>query len=206
MTLLDVQNLGRDRAASDYVRRHQITVNGAYDLPFGRGRQFARTLNALGEAIAGGWRLSGIWRYTTGRYFTPLFTTAGGLSNNRPDVVAGVSANLPRDERTPLRWFNPAAFAPVPAVDPAIGTARFGNAGRNILIGPGLNTMDVSLAKSFRLREKASLSFRLEAFNAMNHANYDIPNNNISTANLVGVVSGTITPARQMQFAVRLDF
>ena len=93
-----------------------------------------------------------------------------------------------------------------PAVDPAIGTARFGNAGRNILIGPGLNTMDVSLAKSFRLREKASLSFRLEAFNAMNHANYDIPNNNISTANLVGVVSGTITPARQMQFAVRLDF
>ena len=40
----------------------------------------------------------------------------------------------------------------------------------------------------------------------MNHANYDIPNNNISTANLVGVVSGTITPARQLQFAVRLDF
>ena len=204
--LLDVQNLGRDRAASDYVRRHQITVNGAYDLPFGRGRQFARTMNAMGEAMLGGWRLSGIWRYTTGRYFTPLFTAAGGLSNNRPDVVAGVSANLRRDQRTPLRWFNPAAFAPVPAVDPAIGTARFGNAGRYILVGPGLNTMDVSLAKSFRLREKASLSFRLEAFNAMNHANYDIPNNNISTANLVGVVSGTITPARQLQFAVRLDF
>jgi hypothetical protein len=193
--LLDVQNLGRDRARSDYVRRHQFTVNSTYDIPVPRNL-----------APLAGWRLSGIWRFTTGRYFTPLFTAAGGLSNNRPDVVPGVEANLPRDQRSPLRWFNPAAFAPVPAVDPALGSARFGNAGRNILVGPGLNTMDLSLAKTFRLQDRLSASFRLEAFNAMNHPNYDIPNNNISTTNLVGVISQTVTPARQIQFAFRLDF
>ena len=204
--LLDVQNLGRDRARSDYVRRHQITINGTYDLPWGRGRQLLRDMPAWAEALAGGWRMSGIWRDTTGRYFTPSFTTAGGLSNNRPDVVAGVQANLPADERTPLRWFNPAAFAAVPATDPTTGQPRFGNAGRNILVGPGLNTMDASLAKSFRLRESKVVSFRIEAFNVMNHANYDLPQSNISTTNLVGSISQTVIPARQMQFAVRLDF
>jgi hypothetical protein len=204
--LLDVQNLGRDRAPSDYVRRHQLTMNETYDLPFGRERQLLRNMPAWAEAVAGGWRLSGIWRYTTGRYFTPVFTAAGGLSNNRPDVVAGVPANLPADQRTPQRWFNPAAFSTVPSIDPATGLPRFGNAGRNILVGPGLNTMDASLAKSFRIHESAVVSLRLEAFNLMNHANYDLPQNNISNTNVVGTISQTVVPARQMQFAIRLDF
>ncbi|MFL6446741.1 MAG: hypothetical protein ACJ746_03520 [Bryobacteraceae bacterium] len=131
--LLDVQNLGRDRADGDYTRRQQLTVNGTYDLPFGHGRPFPGNTPAVADAVLAGCRLSGIMRYTTGRYFTPTFTANGGLSNNRPDVVYGVAANLPPDQRTPLRWFNPAAFAVVPAVDPILGTPRFGNAGRNTL-------------------------------------------------------------------------
>src|SRR5262249_35080949 len=153
------------------------------------------------------WRVSWIWRLTTGRYLTPSFTAQGGLSNNRPDVVYGVSPNLAADRRSPQRWFNPAAFAPVPAIDPVTGLPRFGNAGRNIILGPGLSVMDATLAKSFRLqREGAQVTFRLEAFNLMNHPNYDLPQSNISQANLVGTISAVVTPARQAQMAVRLDF
>lgn len=204
--LLDVQNLGRDRANSDYTRRHQVTVNGTYDLPFGRGKLLGTHMPRLLDLAAGGWRLSGIWRYTTGRYFTPSFTASGGLSNNRPDVIAGVAANLPGDQRTRLRWFNPAAFAIVPAADPVTGLPRFGNAGRNILIGPGLNSLDATLGKTFSLGEKRLLSFRLEAFNLSNHPNYDLPDPNISNTNTVGTISATVIPARQFQFAFRLDF
>jgi hypothetical protein len=205
--LLDVQNLGRDRARSDYVRRHQVTINGTYELPFGAGHRLLRDVPRWANAAVGGWRLSGISRYTTGRYFTPSFTAAGGLSNNRPDVVAGVQANLPGGERTPQRWFNPAAFSLVPATDPLLGLPRFGNAGRNILLGPGLATIDASLAKSVRLRDSGmATSFRLEAFNLFNHSNYDLPQSNISQTNLVGSIAGTTVDARQVQFALRLDF
>jgi len=204
--LLDVQNLGRDRANSDYTRRHQITADATYDLPVGRGRPFLNHMPKALDAIAAGWRLSGIWRYTTGRYFTPSFTATGGLSNNRPDVVYGVQANLPGDQRTRVRWFNPAAFAIVPAIDPVTGLPRFGNAGRNILAGPGLDSVDAMLAKSFGLGEKRALSLRLEAFNLLNHPNYDLPDANISNTNTAGSISATVIPARQVQLAARFEF
>ena len=197
--LLDVENLGRDRADSDYVRRHNFKVNGSWDVPFAPRTGIAR--------FFGGWRISGIWQYMTGLYFTPVFSTTGGLSNNRPDVVYGVQANLPRGERTPQRWFNPAAFAEVPATDPVTGMPRFGNAGRNILIGPGINIVDASIAKSVPIfREDWKLTFRLEFFNAMNQANYDYPEDNISDPNTVGTISRTSKPMRQAQFAFRFDF
>jgi hypothetical protein len=191
--LLDLENLGRDRADSDYVRRHVINVNATWDIPW-KHRYF------------GGWRLSGIWRYSTGRYLTPTFTSTGGLSNNRPDVVYGVKPNLPRSQRSPNRWFNPAAFREVPAVDPITGLPRFGNAGRNIVIGPGINVMDVSVAKQYRLREKQTATFRLELFNFLNHPNYGAPDMNISNVNTVATINRVIRPMRQAQFALRYDF
>jgi len=205
--LLDVENLGRDRADSDYVRRHLVKANGAYELPFGRGKALLNSGPRWLDWMVGGWRLAGIWHYTTGMRFTPQFSTTGGLNNNRPDVVPGERANLPRRARKPSGWFNPKAFAEVPALDPATGLPRFGNAGRNILIGPGLNIADLSLAKLVPLRgERWKLSFRMEAFNAFNHANYDFPDNNISNTNTVAKISRTVKPMRQMQFALRLDF
>jgi hypothetical protein len=197
--LIDVENLGRDRADSDYVKRHVFKVNGTWDIPFAPSGKWARYF--------GGWRLSGIWQYMTGLRFTPSFASTGGLSNNRPDVVAGVKANLPRGERSAARWFNPAAFREVPAVDPGTNQPRFGNAGRNILVGPGLNVVDTSLAKSFPVwREGHRFTFRLEFFNAFNHPNLDYPDANISNTNTVGTITRVLKPTRQAQFAFRYDF
>ena len=205
--LLDVQNLGRDRANSDYVRRHAISANFVYDLPLGRNRTYFSGMPKWADAAVGGWRLSGIWRRTTGRYLTPLFTSSGGLSNSRPDVVYGVSPNLPADRRSPNRWFNPAAFAIVPATDPTTGLPRFGNAGRNTIVGPGLNLMDANVAKVFPLaKERKTLTLRLEAFNLLNHANYGTPALNISNTSTVASITNVLRPMRQVQFAVRFDF
>jgi hypothetical protein len=191
--LLDIENLGRDRADSDYVRRHVINVNATWELPLRRG-------------LLGGWRLRSIWRYSTGRYLTPSFASTGGLNNNRPDVVYGVSPNLARGQRSPRLWFNPAAFAEVPAVDPVTGRPRFGNAGRNTVAGPGVNVVDASLAKLFRIREGQAIAFRLEIFNLLNHPNYGAPDTNISNVNTAGTINRVIRPMRQAQFAIRYDF
>jgi hypothetical protein len=191
--LLDLENLGRDRANSDYVRRHVINVNATWQLPW-RHRLF------------GGWRLSSIWRFSTGRYLTPTFTATGGLANNRPDVVYGVSPNLPGGERSADRWFNAAAFTPAPATDPVTGQPRFGNAGRNIILGPGVNVIDASLAKLFRVHEGHDITFRLEFFNLLNHPNFGAPVTNISSVNTVTTIDRVVRPMRQAQFALRYDF
>jgi Carboxypeptidase regulatory-like domain/TonB-dependent Receptor Plug Domain len=205
--LLDVQNLGRDRADSDYVRRHTITMNGVYDLPVGRNRPFLSTMPRWLDMAAGGWRLGGIWRFSTGRYLTPTFTSSGGLSNSRPDVVYGVSPNLPRGQRSPDQWFNPNAFVAVPAVDPITGLPRYGNAGRNTIIGPGVNIVDANLAKVFPLgKERKSITLRMEAFNLMNHPNYTAPSLNISNTTTVATITSVVKPMREVQFAARLDF
>ncbi len=205
--LIDVQNLGRDRANSDYVRRHSVNLNGTYDLPIGRHQPFLNHLPRALETVAGGWKLGGIWHFATGRYLTPSFTSSGGLSNSRPDVVAGISPNLPRGQRTPQQWFNPGAFAIVPATDPVTGLARYGNAGRNTILGPGTNYMDANLAKSIALgSERRTLTFRVEIFNLLNHPNYANPQLNISNTNTVATITSVLRPMREAQFAARFAF
>jgi hypothetical protein len=204
---LDILSPGRDRANSDYARRHGINVNAVYMLPVGTGRAFGGSMPGWADAVAGGWIVSGIWHWTTGRYLTATMTSQGGLSSNRPDVVPGVSANLPFSKRSRNHWFNPDAFTLPPLLDPSTGLPRFGNAGRNTIIGPGTNVADLSLRKTFTLwNEKSRLSTEMSLFNSFNHPNWGDPDTNISNANTVGVVSTISKPMRIAQFAVRMDF
>lgn len=205
--ILDVENLGRDRANSDYVRRHQANGNFTWEMPVGRRKRFGSQFPGWLDAGLGGWRLSGMWRYTTGRYLTPSYTNSFGFSaSNRPDVVYGVSPDLPRGERGQARWFNPKAFSIPPQIDPEIGKTRFGNAGRNIVAGPGMNLCDASLSKSFRAGERRSVILRMDMFNVLNHANWANPDMNISNVNTVGVISAINGTMRQAQFAVQYQF
>jgi len=206
--ILDMENRGRDRANSDYVRRHVITANTQYRLPFGRNGRFLKSAGGWQQAVVGGWQVGGIWRYQTGQYLTPSFSQSNALSNNRPDRVLGVPADLPGDQRGPQRWFNPAAFAIPPTLDPATGEARFGNCGRNVVLGPGLNVMDLAMYKMFPLgkSERRSITFRLELFNALNHPNWGNPDMAITNTATVATITRVTVPARQAQFALRFDF
>ena len=207
VSALDVQNLGRDRADSDYVRRHTVHMNATWEMPVGRGKALLSTAPRWLDLVAGGWRLSGIWSSYTGKRFTPTINNTG-LSNTRPEYVYGVQANLPSDQRTAARWFNPAAFTPPPVIcGPTANAVCFGNAGRNILVGPGIANVDASLAKSFPIfNEKRRLTLRIELFNAFNHPNYALPDPNISDVNTVGSITSLVKSMREAQFAARFDF
>ena len=88
-------------------------------------------------------------------------------------------------------------------VNPPIYT--FGNAGRNVLIGPGLFTRDLGADKDFRMNERLGLQFRSEFFNVLNRANFGLPNGSVGSA-AAGTITSVVTNARQIQFALRLHW
>jgi hypothetical protein len=98
------------------------------------------------------------------------------------------------------RYFDTSCFA-------APAQYVFGNAGRNIIRGPGLNNIDFSLHREFRVRleHATSLSFRAETFNAVNHPQFGNPGVTVGTATF-GVITGTSVVNRQLQLALRLTF
>jgi hypothetical protein len=177
-------------------RHHVAIVSHVYELPFGKGRQFA-SQGMLGHII-GNWDLSGAWTMYSGSYFTPTLgspvsnSTGGGPQ--RPDRIG--DGNLPSG-RTIDRWFDLNAFA----------TPRqftFGNSANFVLIGPGYFNTDLGIHRNFQVGERAKLSFRWEMFNSFNRANFNNPNATIGTAP-AGQISGTL-PARIMQFGLKLNF
>ncbi len=95
-------------------------------------------------------------------------------------------------------WFNPAAFA-----TPAAYT--FGNLGRNTVYGPGMQTMDIAMTRSFAIAERARVEMRAEAYNALNHSNWGTPNRFVNTPQFGSITEAT-TPGREFQLSARLSF
>ena len=193
----NVLNLGAEKGLSDFHRKHQFSGSFNYELPFGRGRAFAKDASGITDFFIGGWQLNGIVTLLSGTPFTPQYNS-GDISSQRPDLVGDPYSNIP-----PGLAFNPAAFAePVPTTaDPTY----YGNAGRNILIGPNFNSVDLSLLKNFRLNERARVQFRWEVFNAFNTVNFQTPGFRLDNSD-VGQYSQTSNRAREMQFALKLLF
>jgi len=193
----NVFDFAAERGLSDFHRKHQFTASFNYELPFGRGRAFLSDASGAVQALLGGWQMNGIVTLLSGRTFTPQFN-APDISQQRPDLVGDPYSNIP-----PGLFFNPAAFArprPTPS-DPNF----FGNAGRNILIGPSFKNVDLSLFKNFRLTEGVRLQFRAEAFNAFNHPNFQVPVFLLDRSN-VGQVTSTANEGREFQFVLKLLF
>jgi len=184
---------------SDFDVRHRFVLNGIYQLPFGKNGAYLK--KGIGAAILGGWELSGSLNTRTGRPFT--VTQSGdplslfGRSTTLPNLV-GESAI---SDRTVDRWFDPAAFQILPG-----GSSIFGNAGRNILRGPGFASLDLGIHRRFSLgSETRYLDLRWELFNALNRANFGLPNRTINSSN-VGTITTLSGDPRVMQFALRFNF
>ena len=138
--------------------------------------------------IAGGWQVNSILSLYTG---TPFTVTASATSLNAPgnsQVADQVKSQVAMPEGVGMgaSWFDPTAFASVTA-------ARFGNAGLNILRGPGVANLDLGLFRSFHLAERWNLQFRAEAFNATNTPHFNNPAANVSNTTLNS--DGSIPPA-----------
>jgi hypothetical protein len=131
--------------------------------------------------------LSEIDQSNTGR------STLGFGANDRPNVVGDPEVADP----SPDRWFNPAAFAL-----PQFGS--FGDAGRNILEGPGFQNVNASLLKNTFLKEGLNLQFRIEAFNLFNHPNFNLPDNFLGSPTFGQILSAQ--SPRHIQLGVKLLF
>ena len=194
----DPRNLAANYGLSNFDYRQRFTLSTLIQLPFGHGRKFLGNANRMIDAVAGGWEISSILTLQSGAPFTVNMAhrTSNTGTLQRPDRVC--DGNKPADQRTIAEWYDVNCFVP-----PANYT--FGNAGRNILIGPGMQTWDMGANKDFRLTERVGLQFRSEFFNALNHANFGVPNNAIGDPG-AGTINYVITNARQIQFALRMHW
>jgi hypothetical protein len=192
------ENLRADYGLSNFDIRQRFTLSTVYQLPFGHGRQLLSNANRLVDGIAGGWQISSILTLQGGMPFSISMATATDNTGTfqRPNRVC--DGNLPSGQQSIKEWYNLACF-----VAPPIYT--FGNTGRNVLIGPALETWDLGTDKDFRITERVGLQFRAEFFNALNHPNFGLPNAS-SGSTSAGTITTVITNARQVQFALRLHF
>jgi hypothetical protein len=170
---------------ADFDVRQRFVMSYAYDLPFGKNKAFGGSASGIWNQIIGNWQVAGIVIATTGNWYTPtdiatnLSTSDGGgevASASRPNVVGNPDGH-PCVQGT---LFNTCAFA----TNTIVGS--FGDAGRNIIQGPGTQNWDISLFKIFPITEQKRLEFRAEFFNAFNHYDpeFDNPssfNTNIAT-------------------------
>jgi hypothetical protein len=189
-----------EKAISTNDIPHVVAISYTYELPFGAGKRYLTS--GVGAKIAGGWQITGIHQYQSGR---PISLTANNtlpLFNSalRPDVIEGAPKTL--DVQNPLadRWINPAAFS--------IPTGfRLGTAARAYtdLRADGFMNESFGLIKRTPLTEKLTLTFRAEFFNAFNRTVFGSPQGNVSAGNFGRVSSQANTP-RQGQLALRVDF
>jgi hypothetical protein len=195
----DNYNLAAERGNSDFDIRHRLSWSFTYEVP---------VLHSLPKLLGEGWQVGGILTLQTGQPFSVLTgkgLSGTGLGNDRPDLVGDPNAG----PHTVQKWFNTAAF-----VDNQPLT--FGNAGRNIVVGPGYRDFDFSLLKNVKIGERANAQFRAEFFNIINHPSFALPSN-ISAAPSFGALFTTPDAAqndvglgsggpRLIQFALKLSF
>jgi hypothetical protein len=197
-----------DWGPSTYDVRNLAVINATYDLPIGHGRAWLGNANGVQEKIASGWSLSAITTVQSGLPFTPQL---GYNPSNNGDSRNPVRPNWnpaftgPVVLGGPNEYFNPNAFLP-----PVTGT--YGNVGRDVLFGPGLAELDLSVLKTTHLTERTTLQFRGEFFNILNRANFGSPNAVVfssassTPAPTAGVITSTSTTSRQIQFGLKLQF
>lgn len=188
--LLDADNPRLDKGLSAFDVRNRMTISMVYDLP---------QLKEKGRAVSsliGGWQFSGILSLQSGQPFTidlGVDVLNNGLGVNRPNRIR--NGNIPNSERTLAHYFDLDAFA-VPA------QFQIGNAGQNILIGPGLKSSELALMKNFQIIEKVKLQFRTEFFNAFNWVNFNPPTAPFPSPNYGRITSSDT--GRAIQFALKL--
>jgi len=182
----DSYDLAGSRGLSDFDARHRFVISAIYELPF------------RGNRLVEGWQFAVIVQSQSGNPVNIVTTnsTVNGVAGTlRPDVSGPISILGHVDA-----WFDTSVFTPV---------ARFGNLGRNVVIGPTFNNTDFSITKNTKIGDTLRLQFRTELFDIFNHANFGQPGNVVGSP-FFGRITNTRFPtgesgsSRQIQFALRV--
>lgn len=203
----DVNNIRAEYGRAILDRRHVLSFNYIYELPF-----FSTQKGFTGKVL-GGWQVSGIGSYYTGLPFTvtsATYDTAGLgfipaiVAGGRPKLLCDPNKDAPH---TVDQWFNGQCFAKqTPAGATGIQNVP-GDASRGAVDGPPTARVDFTLSKYFRLGENTSIQLRGEAFNVFNHTNF----RNLSVSRSIAneAIFGSVTSFRDprvLQFGVKLIF
>ncbi|HEY6291304.1 MAG TPA: hypothetical protein VI455_07035, partial [Terriglobia bacterium] len=208
-------DVAAERAVSDFNFPQRLSVAYLWAMPF--GATVVKLDNPHWNYLVEGWQVGGVITAQSGPPFTPV--VSGDISGADESQITGTNNATDRPNltgtsfyptrQTPQAWMNTSAFSIPPSF-------TFGNAGRNILRGPGLASWDFSLLRNFRLRESTNLEFRAEMFNILNRPNFDIPQRDLASPSFgqifntlqpqAGLVSGGPGEPRELQLALRLQW
>jgi hypothetical protein len=189
------------RAAFD--RRHILTVNWVYELPF-----YSRTRGFAG-ALLGGWEFQGIATYQTGIPFTVTTSSydpaglgfiSALIAGGRPNAICNPNANAPQTQQ---QWFDISCFERNSPTNTGVANI-IGTTGRGTVFGPPTKRVDFTLSKNFRFSEDMRLQLRAETFNVFNWTNFTTLSTNV-TATTFGQVTGARDP-RTFQFGIKFYF
>jgi len=186
-------------AVADFDRTHSFVWGGHYELPFGKGKQFATT--GVAAAIVGGWQLNpGITLYSG----LPFIVGSDGASLNAPQntqVADQIRADVtkPRGVGLGAPFYDPTAFA-------AVRDPRFGNMGLNALRGPRLFAGNLGITRAFVITERVAVQFRGEGLNFTNTPSLNNPNATVTTPANFMMITGAATKQRTIRFGLHLSF
>jgi len=196
----DSYHVRNDRGLSDFDARHRLVWSGLYYLPF------------HGNRLKDGWELTSILTLQSG---SPLnFLTSNrsltGAANVRPSVTGPVEAGFVPSSNGNATYIgyiqNPGVF-----YDQTTSGGTFGNLGRNVIIGPGFSNLDFAVSKSTKLNERLNVQMRADAFDVLNHPNFNNPGLTAGSSTF-GLISSTRFTAgesgssREMQLSMKLVF
>lgn len=209
----DAYNGGGDYGPEFFDARHNVSISGVYQLPFGRGQQFGSGMNRIVDEVVGGWKLSTTMSFHTGFpitmasnafYSTTVNARAARANHLRPLKIVG---------RTDTSWFgtDPSTQS-CPSDAPDNGTCAyseqsafsFGNAAVGTERAPNYKQVDLSLAKDFAITEGTHFEFRGDFLNAFNMVSLSPPANNVSNA--IGQITSTVNEPRNIQLALKFVF
>jgi hypothetical protein len=196
--------------------RHNVSVTGVYDLPFGRGRMFGSNMNRVFDEIIGGWQLGGADVYYSGfpvtvsspaNYSSKVYAYQGAA---RPNLIHKFTA----PNKSINAYWGTAVQNDFCKADEDDGTCIFQEQSANAfgalrpgyLRGPSFQNIDMSVSKSFKVWHEQHVDFRANFFNAFNIADYSGPNSDMSSGSSFGQITGTINNSRSIQFVGKYIF
>ena len=205
--ILNAWSPSQQRGVSTFDTTHQLNSNWIAELPFGRGRAFGANAGRLVDTIAGGWQLTGLFRWTSG---FPLAVSNGAAWATNWDL-GGYATQIAPQAKTGVYLVNgvPSLFRNPTKAASSYRQDLPGEVGtRNSLRGPGYFGIDMGLDKTFKITENHQLRFSWEVFNVTNSVRFDVQTANISvdSASTFGQFSSTLTDKRKMQFSLRYSF
>lgn len=207
-----------NKGVSDYDTTHIFSSQGIWEIPLGKGKKWLSTVTPLGNAIVGGWQLSGIFRQTSG-FPNSILSDNGWPTNWNVNSFAVITGQVPATgsfKNAPNangRGVGPNIFSDPAAAFKAFSDALPGDTGnRNIIRGDGVFSIDMSIAKRFalfKLRDQQhSLQIRAEAFNVTNSVRFDPNSINWGISNIAnfGTYTQQLGTPRVWQFGARYEF